>query len=85
MNVVTSETLKDTMAHPEHYRNLIVRIANYSAYFVTRNRDMQLKFIERAECHGCHRLIANGVQGDLADAAADRHCGSVILDLAKKL
>lgn len=51
MNVVTSETLKDTMAYPENYRNLIVRISNYNAYFVTRNRDMQLEFIERAECH----------------------------------
>ena len=29
----------------------MVRISNYSAYFVTRNRDMQLEFIERAECH----------------------------------
>ena len=51
MNVVTSETLKDTMAYPENYRNLIVRISNYNAYFVTRNRDMQLELIERAECH----------------------------------
>jgi pyruvate-formate lyase len=47
--VVTSETLKDAMAHPEHYRNLIVRISGYNAYFVTLNRDMQLELIERAE------------------------------------
>ena len=49
MNVVTSETLKDAMAHPENYRNLIVRISGYNAYFVTLNRDMQLELIERAE------------------------------------
>jgi pyruvate-formate lyase len=49
MNVVTSETLKDAMAHPESYRNLLVRISGYNAYFVTLNRDMQIELIERAE------------------------------------
>ena len=49
MNVVTSETLRDAMAHPENYRNLLVRISGYNAYFVTINRDMQLELIERAE------------------------------------
>lgn len=49
MNVVSSETLRDAMAHPENYRNLIVRISGYNAYFVTLNRDMQLELIERAE------------------------------------
>ncbi|RJP77733.1 MAG: formate acetyltransferase, partial [Desulfobacteraceae bacterium] len=49
MNVVTSETLKDAMAHPENYRNLLVRISGYNAYFVTLNRDLQLELIERAE------------------------------------
>ncbi|MBN1532721.1 MAG: formate acetyltransferase [Spirochaetes bacterium] len=49
MNAVTSATLRDAMAHPENYRNLIVRISGYNAYFVTLNRDMQLELIERAE------------------------------------
>ncbi len=49
MNVVTSDMLRDAMAHPEFYRNLIVRISGYNAYFVTLNRDMQLELIERAE------------------------------------
>ena len=49
MNVVTSETLRDAMAHPENYRNLLVRISGYNAYFVTLNRDLQLELIERAE------------------------------------
>ncbi len=49
MNVVTSETLRDAMAHPENYRNLLVRISGYNAYFTTINRDMQLELIERAE------------------------------------
>ena len=49
MNVVTSETLRDAMAHPENYRNLLVRISGYNAYFVTLNRDMQRELIARAE------------------------------------
>jgi len=48
-NVVNSDTLRDAMAHPENYRNLLVRISGYNAYFVTLNRDMQLELIERAE------------------------------------
>ena len=51
MNVVTSETLKITMAYPENYRNLIVLTFGYNAYFVTLNRDMQLELIEGAEGH----------------------------------
>ena len=49
LNVVTSDMLRDAMAHPENYRNLLVRISGYNAYFVTLNRDMQLELIERAE------------------------------------
>jgi len=49
MNAVTSDTLRDAMVHPENYRNLLVRISGYNAYFVTLNRQMQLELIERAE------------------------------------
>jgi len=40
-NVVTADTLRDAMAHPENYRGLLVRISGYNAYFV--------ELIERAE------------------------------------
>jgi len=49
LNVVTSEMLRDAVANPEHYRNLLVRISGYNAYFVTLNRDMQVELIERSE------------------------------------
>ena len=49
LNVVTSAMLKEAMAHPEDYRNLIVRISGYNAYFVTLNKDLQMELIERAE------------------------------------
>ncbi len=48
-NMVSSRTLRNAMAHPERYRNLLVRISGYNAYFVTLNREMQLELIERAE------------------------------------
>ena len=49
LNVVDSATLRDAMAHPERYRDLLVRISGYNAYFVTLNREMQIELIERAE------------------------------------
>jgi formate C-acetyltransferase len=48
-NVVSSETLRNAMQHPADYRDLLVRISGYNAYFVDLNRDMQLELIERTE------------------------------------
>lgn len=33
-NVVTAEILREAQKHPEKYRDLIVRVAGYSDYFV---------------------------------------------------
>ena len=46
-NVVTAETLLDAQHHPELYRDLVVRVAGYSAYFVQLNRAIQDEIIER--------------------------------------
>ncbi|MDI6795382.1 MAG: pyruvate formate lyase family protein [Desulfatibacillaceae bacterium] len=51
-NVVDSATLRRAMAKPDEYRQLLVRISGYNAYFVTLNRQMQLELVERAE-YGC--------------------------------
>ena len=48
-NVVSSKTMRAAMANPEEYRDLMVRISGYKAYFVTLNRDLQLELINRAE------------------------------------
>lgn len=48
-NVVTADTLRDAMAHPEAYRGLLVRISGYNAYFVTLNEAIQRELIERTE------------------------------------
>lgn len=48
-NVISSDMLKDAMANPEHYRDLMVRISGYVAYFTKLQRDLQLEVIRRAE------------------------------------
>ena len=48
-NMVDSDVLKDAMANPENYKNLLVRISGYNAYFVNLNKEMQMELIERAE------------------------------------
>ena len=48
-NIMTSQTLKDAMKNPSEYRNLLVRISGYNAYFVELNQDMQTELIERSE------------------------------------
>ncbi len=48
-NVVTAETLRDAQKHPEKYRDLIVRVAGYSDYFVDCARELQDEIIRRTE------------------------------------
>lgn len=48
-NVIDGATLKKAQAQPEDYRNLIVRVAGYSDYFVSLSRDLQDEIISRTE------------------------------------
>ncbi len=48
-NVVSRETLLDAQAHPENYKNLVVRVAGYSALFTTLSRSLQDDIIARTE------------------------------------
>ena len=48
-NVVSSDTMRDAMVHPEDYRWLLVRISGYNAYFVDLNKELQLELIRRTE------------------------------------
>lgn len=48
-NVVTKETLLDARRHPERYRDLIVRVAGYSDYFVDLTPGLQDEIIRRTE------------------------------------
>jgi len=46
-NIINKETLLAAQKEPEKYRNLIVRIAGYSAYFCDLSRDLQNDLIAR--------------------------------------
>ncbi|MHA1542159.1 MAG: pyruvate formate lyase family protein, partial [Candidatus Hodarchaeales archaeon] len=48
-NVVSAETLRKAQKNPEEYRNLIVRVAGYSDYFVNLGEKLQNEIIERTE------------------------------------
>ncbi len=48
-NVVSTETLRDAQLHPENYRDLIVKVAGYSAYFVDLGKSIQEDIINRYE------------------------------------
>jgi formate C-acetyltransferase len=48
-NVVTAETLRKAQKEPEKYRDLIVRVAGYSDYFVDLTPELQEEIIRRTE------------------------------------
>jgi formate C-acetyltransferase len=48
INVVDRETLLDAQKHPEKHRDLIVRVAGYSAYFVQLAKPLQDEVINRS-------------------------------------
>lgn len=52
-NVVTADILREAQKHPEKYRDLIVRVAGYSDYFVDLSEVLQNEIIKRTE----HRIL----------------------------
>ena len=48
-NVVSVETLRDAQVVPENYKDLIVRVAGFSSYFVTLCPEVQEDIIARTE------------------------------------
>lgn len=48
-NCISSETLRDAQAHPENYKDLLVRVAGYSTQFVNLSKSMQDAIIARTE------------------------------------
>jgi formate C-acetyltransferase len=51
INVVSSDTLRAAQKEPDEYRDLVVRVAGYNAYFVRLTRPLQDGIIARTE-HG---------------------------------
>ena len=52
-NVVTADTLRAAQAHPDQYRDLIVRVAGYSDYFCDLSKELQEEIITRTEHTAC--------------------------------
>jgi formate C-acetyltransferase len=48
-NVNTADTLREAQKDPEKFRNLIVRVAGYSDYFVDIGKGLQEEIISRTE------------------------------------
>ena len=48
-NILDAETLRKAKDKPEHYKDLIVRVAGYSAYFVLLAPEVQDEIIARTE------------------------------------
>jgi formate C-acetyltransferase len=48
-NVVDKETLLDAQCHPEHYKDLVVRLAGFSVFFVELSPQVQMEIISRTE------------------------------------
>ncbi len=48
-NVVSRETLIDAQKNPEQYRNLVVRVSGFSAYFTSLDKTLQDEIIARTE------------------------------------
>lgn len=48
-NVVNADVLRDAQKHPEKYKDLIVRVAGYSDYFVDLGIQLQNEIIQRTE------------------------------------
>jgi pyruvate-formate lyase len=50
VNVIDAETLRQAQKHPDEYRNLLVRVTGYNAYFTGLGKEIQDEIIAR-EAH----------------------------------
>lgn len=48
-NCVDTETLRDAQKHPENYKELVVRVAGFSAYFTRLDKGVQNEIIKRTQ------------------------------------
>ena len=48
-NAVSTEVLRDAQQHPEQHKDLLIRVAGYSAFFVELCKESQDDIISRSE------------------------------------
>ena len=49
INATSREVLKKAMEEPENYRNLVVRVSGFSAFYVTLEKEVQLDILNRTQ------------------------------------
>ena len=49
LNIITERILRDAQKNPEKYKNLMVRVSGWSAYFVQLSKEEQEDIIKRTE------------------------------------
>lgn len=50
-NIMSADKMRDAQKHPENYKDMLVRVAGYSAYFVELGEPLQNDLIDRTEFH----------------------------------
>ncbi|ONI47247.1 formate acetyltransferase [Candidatus Epulonipiscium fishelsonii] len=50
-NIMSSKTMKAAQKNPNNYKDMLVRVAGYSAYFVELGKPLQKDLIQRTELH----------------------------------
>ena len=63
-NVVDGKTLREAQQHPERHKNLMVRVAGYSAYFTELSANVQDEIILRTEFARLTAPDSNAYPGD---------------------
>lgn len=48
-NILSTDMMKDAMVHPENYKDMLVRVAGYSALFIELSVPLQMDLISRTE------------------------------------
>ena len=51
-NIISSDSLRKAMQEPEKYRDLMVRVASFTVYFVDLTAEQQMDIINRTEQQG---------------------------------
>ena len=50
-NIMSADKMRKAQKNPENYKDMLVRVAGYSAYFVELGTPLQNDLIDRTEFH----------------------------------
>ena len=49
INAISRGVLFDAMKNPQEYKNLVVRVSGFSAYYITLSKEVQEDILKRTE------------------------------------